>query len=110
MNYYSLSERELLIESIEPVTVNGLDVTLFRGGTVIAGRKPGGLPTEPVLLVEVTPTSDQPQGLCALDITYRSVDGWRTGRQRDGGLYRVVVNEDPDVHWPEEELLSACSR
>jgi hypothetical protein len=137
VGYYPLSERDLVIEAIEPVTLNGPDVALwlcdpapdtdplgsslgddlaehcrsldpFLPGAVIAGRHPDWRPTEPYLMVELTPTSDQPQGLCALDITYRPVDGWRTGRQRNGGQYRAVVNEDPEVDWPDEELLTAC--
>jgi hypothetical protein len=137
VGYYPLSERDLVIESIEPVTLNGLHVTLwlchpvsdedplgsaaaddldefcrsvepFAPGTRLAGRHPDWRPTEPYLLAQVTATSDRPQGLCGLDITYRRVDGWRTGRHPETGSQRVVLNEEPDTDWPDEELLSAC--
>lgn len=89
----------------------GAAIEPFEPGTVLAGRTPGPPPSGPYLVVEVTPTNDQPQGLSALDVTYRAVDGWRPGRQRDGGLYRVAVNEPDDSdRWvePDEELLAAC--
>ena len=137
---YYLSEDDLVIDPLEPVTVNGLGTVLwlcapiqrsgvigtagrddldehcssvepFEPGMVLAGRRPDSVPSEPYLLVEVIPTGEQPQGLCALDVTYRPVDGWRTGRQRDGGPVRVVVNEPADsdeLVEPDEGLLAAC--
>jgi hypothetical protein len=140
VGYYSLSADELVVESIDPVTLNGLDTALwlcvpipesgvigvggradldehcrsvepFGPGMVLAPRNADEGRNEPYLLVEVIPTSDQPQGMCGLDITYRAVDGWRTGRQRQGGDVQVTVNEpdDPDqLIEPEEELLAAC--
>lgn len=138
VGYYPLSERDLVIESVEPVTLNGLDVAVwmcdpvpgedplgsaraadlpefcrsvepFEPGTTIAGHSRDHRAVGPYLLVEVTPTEEVPQGLCGLDMTYRLADGWRTGRHREGGSYRVVVNEDGDVAWDDdEELLSAC--
>ncbi|MCC5947880.1 MAG: hypothetical protein JJT89_05440 [Nitriliruptoraceae bacterium] len=136
---YGLSGRDLVLESVEPVTLNGLDTALwlcdpipesgvigaggrasldehcrsvepFEPGTVLAGRGQDGHLDQPYLLVEVTSTSDQRQGMCGLDITYRAVDGWRTGRVREGGEIRVSVNE-PEEDWfdePEDELFAAC--
>jgi hypothetical protein len=48
----------------------------------------------PYLLTELRATAPGPQVFCGLDVTYR--DGWRTGRHREAGLMRIVLN-------PEEE-------
>lgn len=134
---YALSDRDLRVESIEPVTVGGLAVDLwvcdpapgqdaigavtserlpehcvsvepFVPGTTLAGRPPGARATAPYLLIEVTPTEERPQGLCGLDVTYRLVDGWRTGRRRVAGSTRVVVNEGGDETPLDEGLMSEC--
>lgn len=134
---YALADRDVVIESIEPVTVNGLDVALWMcdpapgaapigavaseglsrscrsveplvPGTTVAALPAGGQVVEPYVVLEVTPTADGPQGLCGLDVTYRLADGWRTGRHREAGPPHVVVNEGDDAPWPEEGVLASC--
>lgn len=134
---HALADRDVVVESVAPVTVNGLDVALWMcdpasgavpigavggealptlcrsvepllPGTTVAGLPAGSRVVDPYVLLEVTPTDDGPQGLCGLDLTYRFADGWRTGRQRAAGPPRVVVNGDDDASWPEEGVLSEC--
>lgn len=141
---YSLATEDVIVESIEPVTLNGLETALwlcvpipgtdvigasdragldahcdsvdpFVAGTVLAAPTPGADTHPPYLLVEVIATSDQPQGMCGLDITYRTVDGWRTGRAQQAGEVLVGVNEPDDPDDPDEpvesdeRLLTACA-
>jgi hypothetical protein len=63
----------------------------------------------PYLLTELRATAPGPQVFCGLDVTYR--DGWRTGRHREAGLTRIVLNpEDEGGVPPDDDGLDDGSR
>jgi hypothetical protein len=51
-------------------------------------------PLPPYLLTELRATAPGPQVFCGFDVTYR--DGRRTGRHREAGQFRIVLNPDQD--------------
>jgi hypothetical protein len=58
-------------------------------------------PFPPYLLTELRATAPGPQVFCGFDVTYR--DGWRTGRHREAGQFRIVLNPEPDERFGDDD-------